>query len=111
MGLRSIVLESSDSLRITGFALTIWTNAWRALDVVGVGDSLRKRSLQMFTIASLDSDLPPSESTLDATGKYANHECRCVKRKDLLETMLESLPQGSVRFSLQISMKLYGLAY
>lgn len=47
MGLRSIVLESWDSLRITGFALTLWTNAWRALDAVGVGDSLRKRSLQM----------------------------------------------------------------
>ncbi|XP_074379594.1 monooxygenase 2-like isoform X1 [Apium graveolens] len=104
MGLRSIVLESWDSLRITGFALTLWTNAWRALDAVGVGDSLRKRSLQMqgFTVASLDSDLPPSESTLDATGKYANHEGRCVKRKDLLETMLEALPQGSVRFSSKV---------
>ncbi|KAJ0479099.1 putative 3-hydroxybenzoate 6-monooxygenase [Helianthus annuus] len=27
LGLRSLVLESSESLRITGFALTLWTNA------------------------------------------------------------------------------------
>ncbi|KAM7518142.1 hypothetical protein LguiB_017104 [Lonicera macranthoides] len=45
LGIRSLVLESSDSLRITSFALALWTNAWRALDAVGVGDSLRKRSL------------------------------------------------------------------
>nr|XP_033509995.1 monooxygenase 3-like [Nicotiana tomentosiformis] len=46
MGLRSLVLESSDSLRTSGFALVLWTNAWRALDALGVGDTLRKRSLQ-----------------------------------------------------------------
>ncbi|XP_017241885.1 monooxygenase 2 [Daucus carota subsp. sativus] len=104
MGLRSIVLESWDSLRISGFALTLWTNAWKALDAVGIGDSLRKQSLQMqgFTVASLNSDLPPLQSVLAATGKYANHECRCVKRKDLLETMLEELPHGSVRFSSKV---------
>ncbi|CAB4314062.1 unnamed protein product [Prunus armeniaca] len=31
LGIRSLVLESSDSLRTTGFALTTWTNAWKAL--------------------------------------------------------------------------------
>lgn len=45
-GLRSIVLESSESLRITGFALGLWTNAWRALDALGIGDSLRQQSVQ-----------------------------------------------------------------
>ncbi|KAK4387431.1 Monooxygenase 2 [Sesamum angolense] len=47
LGIRSMVLESSDGLRITGFALTMWTNAWRALDALGIGDSLRARSLRM----------------------------------------------------------------
>ena len=42
LGIRSLVLESSEKLRITGFALTLWTNAWRALDVLGIGDSLRQ---------------------------------------------------------------------
>ncbi|KAK7859375.1 monooxygenase 2 [Quercus suber] len=35
------------SLRSTGFALTLWTNAWRALDAVGVGDSLRQQHFQI----------------------------------------------------------------
>jgi hypothetical protein len=35
------VLESFDRLRITGFAFTTWTNAWRALDAIGIGDYLR----------------------------------------------------------------------
>nr|GMD94431.1 monooxygenase 2-like [Ipomoea batatas] len=45
LGLQSLVLESSESLRVTGFALTLWTNAWRALDALGIADSLRQHSL------------------------------------------------------------------
>ncbi|KAB1227617.1 3-hydroxybenzoate 6-hydroxylase 1 [Morella rubra] len=41
-GIRSLVLESSGSLRNTGFALTTWANAWKALDAVGLGDTLRQ---------------------------------------------------------------------
>lgn len=47
MGVRSLVLESSDTLRVTGFALTTWTNAWKALDAVGVGGILRKQHVQL----------------------------------------------------------------
>ncbi|XP_024032497.1 monooxygenase 2-like [Morus notabilis] len=48
LGIRSLVLESADSSRITGFALLTWTNAWKALDAVGVGDSLRKLHEQLL---------------------------------------------------------------
>jgi len=44
---RSLVLEYSDSLRVTGFGLTTWTNAWKALDALGVGDILRNQHLQL----------------------------------------------------------------
>jgi 2-polyprenyl-6-methoxyphenol hydroxylase-like FAD-dependent oxidoreductase len=47
LGIESLVLESSDSLRVSGFALTVWENAWKALDVVGVGDILRHQHLQL----------------------------------------------------------------
>ncbi|RDX72837.1 Monooxygenase 2, partial [Mucuna pruriens] len=33
--------------RVTGFALTTWTNAWKALDAVGVGDILRQQHVQL----------------------------------------------------------------
>jgi len=47
LGVPSLVLESSDTLRVTGFALSIWENAWKALDAVGVGDILRDQHLQL----------------------------------------------------------------
>ncbi|KAJ1436315.1 hypothetical protein SESBI_04347 [Sesbania bispinosa] len=50
LGVRSLVLESSDSLRVTGFALTIWENAWKALDALGIGDILRHQHQHLYGI-------------------------------------------------------------
>lgn len=47
LGIESLVLESSDGLRVSGFALTIWENGWKALDAVGVGDILRHQHIQL----------------------------------------------------------------
>nr|CAB3501980.1 unnamed protein product [Digitaria exilis] len=44
-GARSLVLESSPVLRASGFAFTTWTNAFRALDALGVGDKIREHHL------------------------------------------------------------------
>ncbi|MBA0631093.1 hypothetical protein Godav_003121 [Gossypium davidsonii] len=51
LGIRSLVLESSERLRITGFAFTTWENAWKALDAIGIGDSLRR---QHYLLSSLN---------------------------------------------------------
>ncbi|XP_019156269.1 PREDICTED: FAD-dependent monooxygenase paxM-like [Ipomoea nil] len=99
LGLQSLVLESSESLRITGFALTLWTNAWRALDALGVADSLRQHSLPIteFQVISADSGLEKSSVPLDVY-RNRNVECRCLRRKLLLETLEKELPQGTVRW-------------
>ncbi|KAF8405448.1 hypothetical protein HHK36_010354 [Tetracentron sinense] len=81
LGLRSLVLESSDKLRITGFAFTTWTNAWKALDAVGLGDSLRQQHDQLL-------------------GGY--HEVRCLRRKVLLEALEMELPPGTIRYSSKV---------
>ncbi|KAL2494062.1 Zeaxanthin epoxidase [Forsythia ovata] len=47
LGIRSLVLESLDHLRITGVALTMCTNAWRTLDALGIGDYLKTKSVQI----------------------------------------------------------------
>ncbi|KAF3772613.1 3-hydroxybenzoate 6-hydroxylase 1 [Nymphaea thermarum] len=47
LGLRSLVLESADSLRASGFSLTQWSNAWQATDALGVGDLLRQHGTQL----------------------------------------------------------------
>ena len=45
LGLKSIILESSSSLRVSGYGILIWANAWRALDALGVGHQLREHHL------------------------------------------------------------------
>ncbi|GAB4853137.1 hypothetical protein Ancab_017321 [Ancistrocladus abbreviatus] len=42
LGLRSIILESANSMRASGFHLSMWTNAWKAFDENGIADSLRQ---------------------------------------------------------------------
>ncbi|KAI5655941.1 hypothetical protein M9H77_24734 [Catharanthus roseus] len=102
LGLRSLVLESSDCLRTTGFALSLWTNAWKALDALGIGHRLRESSMQIqgLQIASMDSGRPPVELSL--VEKFPNHEGRCIKRKELLETMEKELPKGTVRYASKV---------
>ncbi|EYU36808.1 hypothetical protein MIMGU_mgv1a007451mg [Erythranthe guttata] len=103
-GIRSLVLESSESLRLTGFALAMWTNAWRALDALGIGDVLRATALQIqaFEISSFNSNLPSQEPSPNSNLNSGKTELRCVRRKDLLETLERELPQGTVRYSSKI---------
>lgn len=41
VGIKSLVLESAPGPRDSGAAIALWRNAWRALDVLGVGEKLR----------------------------------------------------------------------
>lgn len=54
LGKESVVLEASENLRVTGFAFTTWTNAWKALDALGIGEPLRRQHqlLQGFIITT-----------------------------------------------------------
>ncbi|VAI08981.1 unnamed protein product [Triticum turgidum subsp. durum] len=81
-GVRCVVLESSATLRASGYAFTTWTNAFRALDALGVGDKIREHHL-----------------LYESSGP---HEIRCVKRNFLLETLEEELPEGTIRYSSKI---------
>ncbi|XP_031124935.1 monooxygenase 2-like [Ipomoea triloba] len=104
-GLRSMVLESSESLRAAGFALGLWTNAWRALDALAIGDSLRQQSVQNneFQVFSADSGLPTAAIPLQMH-KNQHFESRCMRRKVLLETLHKELPEGTIRYSSKVVM-------
>ncbi|XP_056169955.1 monooxygenase 2-like [Syzygium oleosum] len=104
LGIRSLVLESSDGLRTTGFALATWTNAWRALDAVGIGEPLRPLHNQLFGLhtASTVSSLSSAERQFDAIGTQRGHEIRCVQRRTLLETLVKELPSGTIRYSSRV---------
>lgn len=112
LGVRSIVLESSDSLRTSGFALALWTNAWRALDALGVGDFLRQRSLHFtrFQAFSAVSGLPTAEISLEADNKPIDYDSRCIKRQEIVETLEKELPPGTIKYSSRlISIEEFGL--
>ncbi|WOL18891.1 hypothetical protein Cni_G27688 [Canna indica] len=106
LGLRSLVLESSDTLRASGFAITTWTNAWRALDALGVGDSLRSQHLRLEKLiaTSTTSGSVTAQLRLTKQSKHngAEHEARCLKRNLLVETLAKELPPGTIRFSSKV---------
>ncbi|XP_043702434.1 monooxygenase 2-like isoform X2 [Telopea speciosissima] len=104
MGFRSLVLESSDSLRVTGFALVSWTNAWKALDAIAIGDFLRKQHVQLdgLVVASIISGFVTSHLQFKANRKHEGSEVRSLKRKALLEALAKDLPLGTIRFTSKV---------
>ncbi|GLT42944.1 hypothetical protein SLA2020_169210 [Shorea laevis] len=98
LGIPSLVLESSDGLRTTGFTILTWNNAWKALDAVGVGDTLRQqhKRFQRYSVYSLVSSKISSELPLK------EHEVRCLKRNLLIEALEKELPKGTIRYSSKV---------
>ncbi|CAN6302243.1 unnamed protein product [Urochloa humidicola] len=103
-GVRSLVLESSPLLRASGFAFTTWTNAFRALDALGVGDKIRKQHLQAQALRVISSATGDTvrEADLTQSGKRGPNEIRCVRRNLLLQALEEELPRGTIRYSSKI---------
>ncbi|GAB2253149.1 hypothetical protein Droror1_Dr00005996 [Drosera rotundifolia] len=99
-GLRSLVLESSDDLRASGVGFTTWTNGWRALDALGIGDSLRSQHIRIQGLVTVSTELGVRTSLIPYVTKESDeHEVRGLKRKVLLETLAKELPKDSIRFS------------
>ncbi|CAK9153960.1 unnamed protein product [Ilex paraguariensis] len=104
LGIRSLVLESSESLRITGFAFTTWTNAWKAMDALGIADFLRQRHdrLHGLIVTSTVTGLATSELSFVAQEGQGELEVRCSQRKLLSETLAKELPSGTIRYSSKV---------
>ncbi|KAK8965658.1 hypothetical protein KSP40_PGU016349 [Platanthera guangdongensis] len=103
-GIASVILESSDSLRASGFALIVWANAWRALDALGVADSLRQthHRLQRIVATSASSGAKTAELPFPGQGKQGDLEVRCLRRSLLLEALAKELPPEAIRYSSQV---------
>ncbi|KAK4765148.1 hypothetical protein SAY86_026238 [Trapa natans] len=81
-GIASLVLEKSESLRATGSAIILQANGWRALDHLGLG------------IASL---LRQASLPIDSG------ELRCVKRMDLIKSLADMLPSGTLKLGCRVT--------
>uniref|UniRef100_A0A8I6XK39 FAD-binding domain-containing protein n=1 Tax=Hordeum vulgare subsp. vulgare TaxID=112509 RepID=A0A8I6XK39_HORVV len=103
-GVRCVVLESSPVLRTSGFAIAAWTNAFRALDALGLGDTIRAKHLQIqgACVMSWTTGKVAREIDLRVQGKWGTHEARCVQRNVLLQALEEELPRGTIRYSSKI---------
>nr|GEY81589.1 aromatic-ring hydroxylase-like protein [Tanacetum cinerariifolium] len=96
-GIKSVVFEKSESLRnVTGAAIGIRQNGWRALDQLGVADILRRLAVPFKggRLLMLDrgkqQDMP------------MNGETRCLRRKDLIDTLFDALPPATVKFGSEL---------
>lgn len=97
-GIKSVVLERSESLRATGAGITIRTNGWRALDQLGVASKLRQTALHLH--GAREVWLSNDKYQEMPLGRGA--ETRCLRRSDLLTSLAEKLPLGTVRLGCQI---------
>ncbi|KAL7617392.1 monooxygenase 1 [Lactuca sativa] len=100
--IKSVVMERSEALRnITGAAIGIRQNGWRALDQLGVADVLRRTGINIKRerIVGLDGG---KQQEMPMNG-----ETRCLRRKDLIDTLYAALPPTSVKFGCELeSIKL-----
>ncbi|PRQ49231.1 putative FAD-dependent urate hydroxylase [Rosa chinensis] len=101
-GIEALVLERSEGLRTTGAALSLFSNAWCALDALGVSHKLASYtpSLKNY-VTDLDTGEVQEVSLTEANGDAVGP--RTVHRKALLEALADELSVHSIRFSSKIS--------
>ncbi|XP_022563523.1 monooxygenase 1-like isoform X2 [Brassica napus] len=104
-GIKSIVLEKSESVRSEGAAFGIQTNGWLALQQLGVADKLRLNSLPIHQIR--DVMIEKKIKQRESVGPASHGEVRGVIRNDMVRALAHALPVGTLRLGSQIvSVKL-----
>ncbi|XWS23392.1 hypothetical protein CRYUN_Cryun28dG0010100 [Craigia yunnanensis] len=90
-GIKSIVLERSETLRAAGVRIIMQPNGWRALDQLCVASKLWETAI----------DIPSRQLITVDDGKrhelsLGKGELRCLKRMDLVKALAEPLPEDTV---------------
>lgn len=98
-GIKSVVLEKSETLRAAGAAIGVLPNGWRALDQLGVASYLRSTALPLQGTRMTWIDKGKEQYT---SNKNIG-EVRCLKRSDIVETFADALPPKTIRFGCEIS--------
>ncbi|KAG6473717.1 hypothetical protein ZIOFF_067634 [Zingiber officinale] len=102
VGLPSLVLERSPDLRAAGAALTLFPNAWRALEALRVAHKLiplypAVNTARVTDLSSGSTKVVPFNKT-----ERGDTGIRSVHRKALLQALAEELPPDNIRFSSRI---------
>ncbi|KAI3931683.1 hypothetical protein MKW92_051384 [Papaver armeniacum] len=102
LGVTSLVLEQSESLRTGGTSLTLFKNGWRVLDDIGVGSQLREQFLEIQGMV-IKSENGRELRSFRFKDEAKDQEVRAVDRGILLETLANQLPPNSIRFSSKLA--------
>ncbi|KAI8004227.1 Monooxygenase 1 [Camellia lanceoleosa] len=102
-GVRSVVLERSETLRATGAAIGILANGWLALHQLGLASLLRQSSLPLQRAREVWLDKGSTKET-----SFGHGETRCLKWSDLINTLADALPPHTIHFGCQIVGVLIG---
>ncbi|XP_043719634.1 monooxygenase 2-like [Telopea speciosissima] len=98
VGVRVLVLERWEELRITGAALALYSNAWFALEALGVA-----HKLSPFYVPTQKGRITNVTNGAVKEVSYSGFEGRngpiVVHRRKLLESLAEELPPDTIRFS------------
>ncbi|CAG9465240.1 unnamed protein product [Pedinophyceae sp. YPF-701] len=102
VGIPCTVLERADSVRSGGSAIALQTNAWKALDLIGIGDEVREGhpALTKMEIVDQDGNLLTSFGFEGLAG--GPHEFRGVSRQNLAERLAQ-LVGDDVVFGVAVS--------
>ncbi len=109
VGISCIVLEEAPGPRQSGAAIGVWSNAWRALDSLGVAQQLRDSfpALTQVEFVRGETGKRLRGFSFSECGKAAQRpgglEFRGVRRAALLEALLQQLPQGTVRYGTSVA--------
>ncbi|KAI4331994.1 hypothetical protein L6164_016937 [Bauhinia variegata] len=96
-GVRSLVLESAECLRAYGAGIAVLTNGWCALEQLGVASKLRKTTISLQGVVDISV-----ESGKQRKSPLSKGEARCIKRSDLVKTLADELPPGTIRFGCRV---------
>ncbi|KAI3898469.1 hypothetical protein MKX03_026049 [Papaver bracteatum] len=102
VGIKSLVLERANELRVTGGSLTLFPNAWIALEALGVAHKLTAvyKPFKRGEVTNIANGVTQEVLfTTDEGGEWLARGPRSLHRRALLEAMLEELPTDTIRYS------------
>ncbi|KAK9839598.1 hypothetical protein WJX84_010628 [Apatococcus fuscideae] len=102
VGLPVVVLESSPDERKQGSAIALWTNAFHALDALGVAQPLRDAHplLTRVELCTQEGRTLKAFSLTECRG--GPHEFRGIRRSELLQGLRQALPSDLLHYGCPI---------
>ncbi|XP_068648568.1 monooxygenase 1-like [Aristolochia californica] len=97
-GLKSLVLEKSETLRAHGTTVGVHSNGWRAFGQLGVADELRSKAGPIL----VTQEILLAADRIRFTEHDPAGEQRCVKRSDIMKAFADRLPVDTIRFNCRV---------